>query len=69
MLSEDVSSLASPEDRFESDWLPSNNNNHSNAVAAAAASEPDYGQELVSKGPPKAEVQLRFVNFTDLQII
>ena len=57
VLSEDVASLMSPDERFDSpgtnDWLPQNpTDNTASAVA-------EYGQELISKGPPKAEVQLR----------
>ena len=49
MLSEDVASLMSPDEHFENDWLPSQTN----------LADAEYGQELVSKGNPKAEVQLR----------
>ena len=49
MLSEDVASLMSPDEPFENDWLP----------AQSTIQDADYGQELVSKGNPKAEVQLR----------
>ena len=55
VLSEDVASLMSPDERFDSpgnDWLPQSPDNTASAVA-------EYGQELISKGPPKAEVQLR----------
>ena len=51
MLSEDVASLMSPDEPFENDWLPSHN----------SIQDAEYGQELVSKGNPKAEVQLRYV--------
>ena len=56
-MSEDVASLMSPDERFDSpgtnDWLPQNpTDNTASAVA-------EYGQELISKGPPKAEAQLR----------
>ena len=51
MLSEDVASLMSPDEHFENDWLPSHN----------SIQDAEYGQELVSKGNPKAEVQLRYV--------
>ena len=49
VLSEDVASLMSPDEHFENDWLPSQTN----------LPDAEYGQELVSKGNPKAEVQLR----------
>ena len=51
----------SPDERFDSpgnlEWLPQSSLDNTNAAAAAAVAE--YGQELISKGPPKAEVQLR----------
>ena len=46
VLSEDVASLMSPDDDL---WLPQTSN----------IQDTEYGQELISKGPPKAEVQLR----------
>ena len=49
MLSEDVASLMSPDEHFENDWLPSQ----------STMQDAEYGQEMVSKGNPKAEVQLR----------
>ena len=55
MLSEDVASLMSPDEHFENDWLPSHSHN--------SIQDAEYGQELVSKGNPKAEVQLRYVNY------
>ena len=57
MLSEDVASLMSPDEHFENDWLPSHN----------SIQDAEYGQELVSKGNPKAEVQLRYVTFFSCQ--
>ena len=59
-MSEDVASLMSPDERFDSpgnEWLPQSSVDNTNAAATAAVAE--YGQELISKGPPKAEVQLR----------
>ena len=57
VLSEDVASLMSPDERFDSpgtnDWLPQNPTDNTTSAVA------EYGQELISKGPPKAEVQLR----------
>ena len=51
-----MASLMSPDERFDSpgnEWLPQSSAvDNTNAVA-------EYGQELISKGPPKAEVQLR----------
>ena len=55
VLSEDVASLMSPDEHFENDWLPSHSHN--------SIQDAEYGQELVSKGNPKAEVQLRYVNY------
>ena len=51
-----MASLMSPDERFDSpgnEWLPQSSEN---TTASAVA---EYGQELISKGPPKAEVQLR----------
>ena len=59
MLSEDVASLMSPDEHFENDWLPSHN----------SIQDAEYGQELVSKGNPKAEVQLRYVTLFLFEII
>merc|ERR1711899_663383 len=53
VLSEDVASLMSPDEHFENDWLPSHSHN--------SIQDAEYGQELVSKGNPKAEVQLRYL--------
>ncbi len=73
VLSEDVASLMSPDERFDISatsansptagptssgpataanccWLPQND---------SSLHDTEYGQELISKGPPKAEVQLR----------
>ena len=52
-----MASLMSPDERFDSpgtnDWLPQNpTDNTASAVA-------EYGQELISKGPSKTEVQVR----------
>ena len=55
MLSEDVASLISPDERFDSpgnDWFPQ-------SQTSIQDLSQDYGQELISKGPQKAEVQLR----------
>ena len=59
VLSEDVASLMSPDEHFENDWLPSHN----------SIQDAEYGQELVSKGNPKAEVQLRYVTLFLFEII
>ena len=56
MLSEDVASLISPDERFDSpgkEWFPQ-------SQTSIQDLSQDYGQELISKGPPKAEVQLRY---------
>ena len=55
VLSEDVASLMSPDERFDTshDWLPQS------STTNTTIQETEYGQELISKGPPKAEVQLR----------
>jgi hypothetical protein len=55
ILSEDVASVISPDDRNESptsssDWTSINHN--------------EVCQEFISKGPPKAEVQLRSVSWS-----
>ena len=55
----------SPDERFDNDcssWqLPQNHHggNHDNNIT-------EYGQELISKGPPKAEVQLRYVVYKNV---
>ena len=57
MLSEDVASLISPDERFDSpgnDWFP-----QSQTSIQDLSLTQDYGKELISKGPQKAEVQLR----------
>ena len=52
MMSEDVGSVVSPDDRADtaslSDWS-----------AAHAVQQMEYCQDFISKGPQKAEVQLR----------
>ena len=63
-MSEDVASVISPDDRNESptsssDWTSINHT--------------EVCQEFISKGPPKAEVQLRFdllhlVSLTSLEL-
>lgn len=53
MMSEDVASVVSPDDRTDtaslSDWS-----------AAHAVQQMEYCQDFISKGPQKAEVQLRY---------
>ena len=56
VLSEDVASLISPDERFDSpgnEWFPQSQTSIQQDL------NQDYGQELISKGPAKAEVQLR----------
>ena len=51
ILSEDVASVVSPDERMDS---PTSSSEWTNSV-----NHNDFCQEFISKGPPKAEVQLR----------
>jgi hypothetical protein len=64
ILSEDVASVVSPDDRNES---PTSSSDWANGSNAAAVSH-DFCQEFISKGPPKAEVQLRSVLVTSFPV-